>query len=69
MVKKSYRVTVFEDLCKACGICIELCPTKVFVAQSDGKSKVENEERCTSCLMCEMHCPDFCVEVEEKAND
>ena len=69
MAKKSYRVEVFENLCKACGICISLCPAKVFVASPDGKACVEHEDACSGCLSCELHCPDFCVEVEAKENE
>ena len=69
MAKKSYSVNVIGKLCKACGICIALCPTKVFTATPEGKALVSNESACTGCLSCEMHCPDFCVEVEAKEND
>jgi len=69
MAKKSYSVSVQEKLCKACGICISLCPTKVFGATPEGKAHVDNAEACTGCLTCEMHCPDFAVEVEAKENE
>ena len=66
MAKKQYHVQVFEKLCKACRICIALCPAKVYKATPEGKASVANEDACVGCLMCEMHCPDFCVEVEAK---
>ena len=69
MAKKLYHVSVQEKLCKACGICIALCPTKVFSATQEGKSQVTNAKACTGCLTCEFHCPDFCVEVEAKDNE
>jgi len=69
MAKKLYNVNVLEKLCKACGICIALCPTKVFAATPEGKAQVANMDACTGCLTCEMHCPDFCVEVEARENE
>ena len=69
MAKKQGHVTVVEKLCKACGICIALCPAQVFVAAPDGKARVAAEEKCTVCRTCEMHCPDFCLEVEEIDNE
>ena len=69
MAKKMYHVSVQEKLCKACGICIVLCPTKVFVTTPEGKAQVVNADACTGCLNCEMHCPDFCVEVEARDNE
>ena len=69
MAKKLFNVSVEDKLCKACGICIALCPTKVFDVTPEGKALVANADACTGCLTCEMHCPDFCVEVEAKDND
>ena len=69
MAKKRFNVAVVEKLCKACGLCIGMCPTKVFTADQYGKAVVENADACTGCLICEMHCPDFCVEVEARDNE
>lgn len=72
MAKKSYDVKVFSKLCKACGICVSLClgrPENVFVQAPDGKAVVAKPENCTGCRNCELHCPDFCVEVYEKDGD
>ena len=66
---KKHKVTVFPHLCKACGICISLCPVNVFEPAPDGKAVVVNADKCIGCLNCEMHCPDFCVEVEEDKDE
>ncbi len=60
--------TVLLDvsLCKACGICIELCPTHVFDATELGEAVVARPEDCNRCLLCELHCPDFAIEVRRK---
>ena len=51
------------ELCKACGICIELCPDKVFDRDKLGYPVLARPEACSRCLICELHCPDFAVEV------
>ncbi len=64
MAKKKYRVTLNQELCKACGICIGLCPVGVYTAASDFRAVVSYPEKCTGCMTCDWHCPDYCMEVE-----
>lgn len=47
--------------CKACNICIALCPTQVFEPDSDGKPVQARVEDCTQCTICWTHCPDFAI--------
>ncbi len=54
------------ELCKACGICIELCPDKVFDRDNLGSPVLAREEACRQCLLCELHCPDFAIEVRRR---
>ena len=54
------------SLCKACGICIDLCPTHVFDTAEMGEAVVARPEDCTLCLLCELHCPDFAIEVRRR---
>jgi 2-oxoglutarate ferredoxin oxidoreductase subunit delta len=61
--KAKATVTVDLDLCKACGICISLCPTKVFDRDDAGQAVVARLQDCTACRLCEWHCPDFAIEV------
>ncbi len=61
------QVDLDLTLCKACGICIELCPEKVFDRDKVGNPVVARPEECTSCLLCELHCPDFAIEVRRRA--
>jgi 2-oxoglutarate ferredoxin oxidoreductase subunit delta len=55
------------ELCKACGICIELCPEKVFDRDKLGDPVLARPEDCSQCLLCEIHCPDFAIEVRRRA--
>jgi 2-oxoglutarate ferredoxin oxidoreductase subunit delta len=54
------------SLCKACGICIALCPENVFDATDMGEAVVARPDDCTQCLLCELHCPDFAIEVRRR---
>ena len=54
------------ELCKACGICIELCPEKVFDRDKLGYPVLSRPEECSQCLLCEVHCPDFAIEVRRR---
>ena len=51
----------FEAWCKACGICIALCPKHVFDTGTDGKPIVARPEDCINCGTCEIMCPDFAI--------
>lgn len=69
MAKKGI-VTIDQRFCKSCGICIEFCPKKVLVAEEPLlKAKVADPEACTACLMCELYCPDWAINVEEVGGD
>jgi 2-oxoglutarate ferredoxin oxidoreductase subunit delta len=60
------QVALDRDLCKVCGICIALCPEAVFDRDSQGYPVVARPNDCTSCLLCELHCPDFALEVRRR---
>ena len=47
--------------CKACNICIALCPKEVFEPNRDGKPIMARAENCTQCAICWVHCPDLAI--------
>ncbi|RKX26941.1 MAG: ferredoxin [Candidatus Zixiibacteriota bacterium] len=47
--------------CKACNICIALCPKQVFEPDRDGKPVQARPEDCTLCTICWVHCPDLAI--------
>lgn len=62
---RSVAVIVFEESCKACGLCIDLCPTKVFDdAPNHRMPVVARIADCTGCKICEFLCPDWAISVE-----
>jgi len=60
---------IFEDWCKACGICVAFCPEKVFAPAETGVPQVVNPDACTGCRFCEFHCPDFAITIQERYPD
>ncbi len=61
--------TVYPELCKGCGLCIEKCPTHV-ISWSDqpanyGTLRVRVEASgCIVCRQCMLHCPDAAIYVQ-----
>jgi 2-oxoglutarate ferredoxin oxidoreductase subunit delta len=79
VVKEGYLVTgkaeeiveidVDTFLCKGCGVCVEMCPRKVFEWSKDLSEKgvhypiPVNADKCVKCKLCELLCPDFAIAV------
>lgn len=66
------RVTIREDVCKGCGLCVHACPKKVLVmseekinAKGYHPAEVAHEDACISCAMCAMMCPEVAIRVEK----
>lgn len=66
--------TVFPELCKGCGLCIEKCPTKViywsenlgFMGTPSVKTRIEG---CIVCGICDNVCPDAAIRVDKKGKE
>ncbi len=60
-------VQIVVERCKACGFCVEFCPTKVLELSSAFNSKgyhpphAVHPEKCSGCDLCGMYCPDFAI--------
>lgn len=66
------KVTIFEDQCKGCGLCVRACPKGVLaIAQSHLNTKgyypaeVVKQEECIGCKSCALTCPDVAIEIEK----
>ena len=65
------KLTIREDRCKGCGLCIEVCPRKIlklsetkFNAKGYNALECTDLEQCISCAMCAIMCPDVVIKVE-----
>lgn len=67
-------VKINEEYCKACALCIEICPKNVlgfsgkFNKKGYDVAEVKNPEACIYCKKCELICPDFAITVEDTRN-
>ncbi len=60
--KKLKEIVIHEKWCKACGICVDICPKHVL-EMDFLVAKVVRPDDCILCGRCEMACPDFCIQV------
>ena len=59
-------VHIEEAGCRDCGLCVEICPTKVFEEESSKKlAKVVRQEDCIGCTSCVYICPSRCLAVTD----
>ncbi len=65
MAKGSVQIVV--ERCKACGFCVEFCPTKALALSSAFNAKgyhppyMVHPDKCSGCDLCGMYCPDFAI--------
>jgi len=64
-------VTIKEERCKGCGLCIDACPKKVLALAKDHinakgyrPASVVAPEKCIACAFCGRMCPDCVITVE-----
>lgn len=65
------RVTINEQICKGCGLCVKACPKNVLAlsktklnAKGYHPAEVVNQEACIGCASCGRTCPDVAITIE-----
>ena len=66
------NVTIKEDECKGCGLCVSVCPKKIIAlskekinAKGFHPAGVTDRELCIGCAFCAVMCPDVVISVEK----
>lgn len=67
--KVRIAITVDEEMCKGCGLCVLVCPRKAM-RLSEGinsrgfhPARLVDPEACTGCAQCALMCPDACLRI------
>ncbi len=65
------KMTVNENICKGCGVCVLACPKKIITLAQERinvkgyhPAQVLEMEKCIGCAMCATMCPDVAIKVE-----
>ena len=74
LIKAPENTPVWVDVnrCKACDVCVAVCPAGVLAMVPSDKTilgatiSVEHPESCIGCNDCELHCPDFAIYVADR---
>ena len=67
--KSPAKIEIIDVNCKACDICVDVCPQNVLAMEKDPSRwegyvvKIVNLDSCTKCMLCEVECPDFAIKV------
>ena len=65
------KLTIREERCKGCGLCVNACPKKILVLAQDKinakghhPAEITDQEKCIACAFCATMCPDCVITVE-----
>jgi 2-oxoglutarate ferredoxin oxidoreductase subunit delta len=65
------KIIYDQNLCKACGLCVEFCPVKAITFTANLNEKGYrvlsfDQEVCTACGTCYRMCPDLAITVQRE---
>lgn len=66
-------VTINQDRCKGCNLCVSACPVKIISLDTHKVNKkgynpatINEMSKCVACGSCGLICPDSCITVEKE---
>lgn len=67
------KSTTFDaEICKGCGLCVEVCPKKIITLDKGKMNQkgyhpaaLKDLDACTSCGQCALICPDIAIKIEK----
>ena len=67
------KITIREDVCKGCELCVAVCPKKIIAVNPSKINaigfhpvKCDKMDECIACAMCAIMCPDSAIKVEKE---
>lgn len=70
---RQFEVILYGAGCKECSYCAEVCgrdvfgPADTFNEKGYRPMEVKHQQRCVGCRLCYYACPDFSIDLQEKA--
>ncbi|UCC68215.1 MAG: 4Fe-4S binding protein [Armatimonadota bacterium] len=67
--KQRVSITIDEEICKGCGLCVAVCPrqTMQFAGHINSRgfhpARLLDPDQCTACAQCALMCPDACITI------
>lgn len=59
------EISVHEEACRGCQMCVDICPTKVLEFDEEKRlCVVKHQEDCIACLSCAYLCPSGAISHE-----
>ena len=65
------KITIDENVCKGCEMCVNACPKKIIALAKDKinakgyhPAQCVEPEKCVGCAACATMCPDVAITVE-----
>lgn len=65
------KITIDENICKGCGLCVDACPKKILELAKEKlnekgyhPAEIMDQSKCIACAFCATMCPDCAITVE-----
>ena len=63
IIRRQVWLNLEESWCKGCGICVNVCPERIWQLNERNVVQTVSAERCTGCGLCEKLCPDLAIDM------